>query len=217
MAAADDGVAVGDGRPSRVHGHAADRPLRGRSLRVHAQRGVRACRKGSTPIDLAYAVHTDVGSHCVSPRSTGVSCRCTIACARATSWRSSPASRAAAPRATGSASWSPAGAAEDQAVLPSEQREDTKRSGDLLLRRCAVTACRRGILQSRSSEDRQGVGTRSRKTFTPPSAQVTSPSRRWPKAMRRRPAAVPGRMLPVDTGAAMSRQRPQASSAWSTA
>ncbi len=37
LAAPDDGVAVRDGRPARVHGHPAGRPLRGRGVRLHAQ------------------------------------------------------------------------------------------------------------------------------------------------------------------------------------
>ena len=46
LAAADDGVAVRDRRPARVHGHAAHRPLRGRGLRVHAQgRGQEPARR----------------------------------------------------------------------------------------------------------------------------------------------------------------------------
>jgi Guanosine polyphosphate pyrophosphohydrolases/synthetases len=40
---------------------------------------------GSTPLDFAYAVHTDVGHAASAPRSTAGSCRCTTSCAPATS------------------------------------------------------------------------------------------------------------------------------------
>ena len=55
---------------------------------------------GSTPIDFAYLVHTEVGHRCRGAGSTASWCRWISGCATATWWRSSPPS-AAAPAATG--------------------------------------------------------------------------------------------------------------------
>ena len=85
---------------------------------------------GSTPLDFAYAVHTDVGHRCVGARSTARSCRCTTRCAAATSSRSSPPSGSGDRRATGSG-WSgrAAPATRSAPFLKTERREDAERKG----------------------------------------------------------------------------------------
>jgi GTP pyrophosphokinase len=47
--------------------------------------------KGATPIDFAFAVHTNLGAQAVGPRSTAATCRCAPRWAMATWWRSSRA------------------------------------------------------------------------------------------------------------------------------
>jgi guanosine-3',5'-bis(diphosphate) 3'-pyrophosphohydrolase len=44
------------------------RPLSARDLRVHAEGQDHALPRGATAVDLAYAVHTDIGNHCALAR-----------------------------------------------------------------------------------------------------------------------------------------------------
>ena len=63
--------AEGDERPDRVPRVAQGRPVRGRGVRLHAAGEVKNLSAGSTPLDFAYAVHTDVGHRCVGAKVNG--------------------------------------------------------------------------------------------------------------------------------------------------
>ena len=146
LAAPDDGVAVGDGRPARVHGHAAHRPLRGRGLRLHAQGrrqepGGRTARRSTSPTPCTRTWATTPWA----PRSTAASCRCTRSSTAATSSRSSPASPATGPPATGSTSSRRPGRGRRSASTSaaSSARTRSTRAATCCRRRCAARACRR--------------------------------------------------------------------------
>ena len=66
--------------------------LPGPHLRLHPQGRAVPAAAGATPVDFAFAVHTDLGAHASAPRSTAGTCRCAPSCTTATWSRSSRAS-----------------------------------------------------------------------------------------------------------------------------
>jgi GTP diphosphokinase / guanosine-3',5'-bis(diphosphate) 3'-diphosphatase len=87
--------------------------------------------EGATPIDFAYAVHTEVGHHCIGAKVNGRLVPLDTSCARPTWSRSSPARR---PRAGPSRDWLAivavlAGPSKIRQWFQRERREDAIEGG----------------------------------------------------------------------------------------
>ncbi len=146
---------------------------------------VKSLAAGSSPIDFAYAVHTDVGNHTVGRQGQRAHrARCTTSCAPATSSRSSPRSRAAARPGTGSTSSSLRAPSRRSASSSAASSARTRciRATTCCRTRCAARACRRPRSSRRRCSPRSSrrSGSPSPTTSSPPSAPGACPSRRWP-------------------------------------
>jgi guanosine-3',5'-bis(diphosphate) 3'-pyrophosphohydrolase len=93
---------------------------------------IMALPRGATPVDFAYAIHSDVGDHCVAARSTASRCRCAPSCAAATSSRSSPPRRAPQPGLAELRAHR-AGALQDPPLPEDLEQEESRELGEKML------------------------------------------------------------------------------------
>ena len=94
-----------------------------------------ALPRGATPVDFAYAVHSEVGDRCVGARINGRVMPLRTVLGTATRSRSSPP-RQARPRRPGRISWSPARrGARIRRFVRSERREEFLRLGKAILQK----------------------------------------------------------------------------------
>ena len=121
----------GDGGPRRVPRRPALRDGLQRGLRLHAEGLGRRPAGRRHAGRLAYAVHTEVGHHCIGRGSTGASSRSSRRSRTATSSRSSPPRPTVPVRAgTGSASSrAPAPATRSRQWFSKERREEAIDAG----------------------------------------------------------------------------------------
>ena len=175
--------AEGDQEPARLRRGAEGRPVRGRGLRLHPQgRGQEPLRRLDAAGLRLRRPHRRRPSLRGRRRSTARSSPSTTSCGRATSSRSSPRSRSAAPRATG---WRWCGPREratrsEPSSSASDARTPSAAGARSSRRRCASAACRRsGSVARRCSPTSPARWASARPTTsTSPSARGRSRRRR---------------------------------------